>query len=257
MAGIDPVENAATRFAALSALFDANTRRHLLTRGLTAGWQCLEVGGGNGSIASWMAGHVGHAGRVVVTDIDTRFLETLDCPHLEVLRHDITRDPMPERRFDLVHARMILVHLPERDTVLRRLVESLKPGGCLICEEFDAVSADPDAIVSPGEVSLKTHRAMDRLSVDRGLDRRYGRLLFGRLRGLGLVDVGAEAHMSMVQAGSSMARLLRASYELRRRTMVDAGYLTEEDFDADLARLEADDFMMPSPIMWTAWGRRC
>jgi len=49
---------------------------------------------------------------------------------------------------------------------------------------------------------------------------------------------------------------LRASYELRRRAMIDAGYVTDEEFDADLARMEADDFMMPSPVMWTAWGRR-
>jgi len=256
MAGIDLVENAATRFAALSALFDGNTRHHLLTRGLASGWQCLEVGGGNGSIASWMADYVGPTGRVVVTDIETCFLDGLDRPNLDVLRHDVTRDPLPEQRFDLVHARMILTHLAERDAVLRRLVPVLKPGGYLVCEEFDAVSVEADARVSPGEISLNTHRAMHQLSIDRGLDRRYGRLLFGRLRGLGLAGVGADARMSMVQAGSSMARLLRASYTLRRRAMIDAGYVTDEEFDADLARMEADDFMMPSPIMWTVWGHR-
>jgi 2-polyprenyl-3-methyl-5-hydroxy-6-metoxy-1,4-benzoquinol methylase len=255
--GFDLIGNAATRFAALSTLFDANTRLHLVKRGLAPGWQCLEVGGGNGSIASWMADQVGPTGGVVATDIDTRFLETLDCRNLEVLCHDIARDPMPERKFDLVHARMILIHLPERDAVLRRLAAVLKPEGCLVCEEFDAVSADADASIGPGEVSSKTHRAMHRLSVDRGLDRRYGRLLFGRFRALGLADVGAEATMSMVQSGSPMAMLLRASYELRRRAMIDQGYVTDDEFDADLARMEGDDFMMPSPIMWTAWGRRC
>jgi 2-polyprenyl-3-methyl-5-hydroxy-6-metoxy-1,4-benzoquinol methylase len=253
----DIVHNAATRFTALSQLFDANTKCHLLKRGLTSGWRCLEVAGGNGSIARWMADQIGPAGQVVVTDLDTRFLEGLGHGNLEVLRHDITCDPMPAPTFDLVHARMILIHLPERDAVLQRLAALLKPGGCLICEEFDAVTAGADAAASPGEVSLKTHEAMQRLSVDRGLDRRYGRLLFGRLRALGLADVGAEAHLSMVQAGSPMATLLRASYELRRRAMIDAGYLTGPEFDADLERMEADDFMMPSPIMWTAWGRRC
>ena len=256
-AGPDIVQNAATRFAALSELFDVNTKRHLLKRGLTTGWECLEVGGGNGSIARWIAGRVGASGRVIVTDIDTRFLDALSHGNLEVLRHDITRDPMPAQNFDLVHARMILIHLPERDAVLQRLAALLKPGGCLVCEEFDAVTAAADAAASPGEVSLKTHEAMHRLSVDRGLDRRYGRLLFGRLRALGLVDVGAEAHLCMVQPESAMTTLLRASYELRRSAMIDAGYITEMEFDADLERMGADDFMMPSPIMWTAWGRQC
>jgi hypothetical protein len=38
--------------------------------------------------------------------------------------------------------------------------------------------------------------------------------------------------------------------------MIDASYITEEEFDRDLARMEDADFMMPSPMMWTAWGRR-
>jgi SAM-dependent methyltransferase len=254
---VDPVRNASIRFAALSSLFDGNTRLRLLECGLATGWQCLEVGGGNGSIAGWMGGQVGATGRVVVTDVDTRFLDALPRGNLEVLRHDITRDPMPERTFDLVHARMILIHLPERDEVLKRLAAVLKPGGWLVCEEFDGVSAAADAVESFGEVALKTHAAMHRLNADRLVDGQFGRRLLGRLRGLGLAEVGAEAKMSMVRSGSTMTTLLRASYELRRDAMIGAGYITAREFDADLARMEADDFMMPSPIMWTAWGRRC
>jgi len=253
---VDAVMNASARFGALSVIFDADTRRHLLDRGLAPGWHCLEVGGGGGSIASWLGERVGAAGRVVVTDIETRFLDRLTPSNLEVLRHDITRDPLPAEAFDLVHTRMVLIHLPERDDVLRRLAAALKPGGWLVCEELEAISDPPDAAVSPGEVVLKTHEAMGRLSDTSGVDRRYGRLLFGRFRALGLGDLGAEGRMSMVQAGSPFTLLLRASYELRRSAMVDGGYITEDEFDRDLARMEAADFVMPSPIMWSAWGRR-
>jgi 2-polyprenyl-3-methyl-5-hydroxy-6-metoxy-1,4-benzoquinol methylase len=253
---MDPVNNAAVRFAALAAIFDTRSRRHLLDRGLAPGWQCLEVGGGGGSIATWLGERVGGAGRVLVTDIDTRFLDALNGPNLEVRRHDIIRDPLPAEVFDLVHTRMVLIHLPERDDVLRRLVAALKPGGWLLCEEFDAASSPPDPAVSPGEVALTIPQAMGRLNDGRGVDRRYGRLLFGRFRALGLVGVGAEAHMSMVQRDSDIATLLRASYELRRGAMIDAGYITDDEFDRDLARMDAPDFMMPSPIMWSVWGRR-
>ena len=170
--------------------------------------------------------------------------------------HDITRDPLPERAFDLIHARMVLMHLPARDRVLSRLLRALKPGGWLVCEEFDRTSVPPDPTMSPGEIALKTHEAMGRLHHDQGVAPHYGRLLPGRLRGLGLIGLGAEARLVMVQSGSWSARLLRASYERRRRAMIDAGYVTEEEFDADLARMEAADFMMPSPLMWSAWGRR-
>ena len=248
--------NAATRFAALSALFDRGTSRQLEDRGVGPGWHCLEVGGGGGSVATWLSERVGAAGRVVVTDIDTRFLETIRRPNLEVRRHDITHDPLSEGVFDLVHSRMVLIHLPERDEVLRRLAAALKPGGWLVCEEFDSLSTRPDAAVSPGEVLLKTHDAMARLSAQHGVDQRYGRLLYERFRALGLVNLGAEAHISIVQCGSPASALLRASYERRRTAMIDAGYLTAQEFDQDVARMDDADFMMPSPTMWTAWGRR-
>jgi SAM-dependent methyltransferase len=253
---MDAVENASTRFAALSALFDAGTRRHLMDRGVGPGWHCLEVGGGGGTIARWLCGQVGRDGRVVATDIEPRFLHDPTLPNLEVRQHDVTTDPLLAGAFDLIHTRMVLIHLPERDEVLLRLRRALKPGGWLVCEELDRVSAPADPIASPGEIALKTHEAMGRLNMDQGVAGRYGRLLFGRFRALGLEELGAEASMTMAYAGSWGARLLRASYERRRRAMIDAGYVTEEEFASDLARMETDDFMMPFPLLWSAWGRR-
>src|SRR4029077_3410437 len=80
---------APARFAALSAMFDTGTIRHLEERGVAPGWHCWEVGGGGGSIATWLARRVGPTGRVFVTDIDPRFLETLKEPSLDVCRHNV------------------------------------------------------------------------------------------------------------------------------------------------------------------------
>lgn len=146
---MDAVHNASTRFSALSALFDAATERHLIDRGVGAGWQCLEVGGGGGSIAAWLGRRVGPSGRVTVTDVETQFLEAVLLRNVEVRRHDISRDSLPEQAFDLIHTRMVLIHLPARDEVLSRLRLALKPGGWLVCEEFDRVSAPPDPAASP------------------------------------------------------------------------------------------------------------
>jgi SAM-dependent methyltransferase len=247
---------APARFGALSAMFDPGTIRHLEDRGVEPGWHCLEIGGGGGSIASWLSARVGPTGRVVATDIDTRFLETLKLPNLDVLRHDVACDPLPEAAFDLVHARLVLIHQKDKEKVLEKLIAALKPGGWLVDEEFDSFSASPDPAVSPGEVTLKTHLAMARLLADRGFERRYGRLLFGRLRAHGLVSTGAEARMFMVHRGTPGASLVRANYEQLRGEMIGAGYITGQEFDEDLARLDDPDFMMPSSILWAAWGRR-
>jgi hypothetical protein len=49
----------------------------------------LEVGGGSGSIARWMSERIGDAGRVVVTDIDTRFLDGMTARNVKIRLHDI------------------------------------------------------------------------------------------------------------------------------------------------------------------------
>lgn len=248
--------NAVTRFRALSELFDFGTRHFLRARGLRRGWRCLEVGAGGGSIAQWLGKRVGSMGRVIATDVNTRLLENRRMPNVEIWRHDITCDPLPDAAFDLVHTRMTLIHIPERDNVLNRLVATLKPGGWLVAEEFDGLSLCADPVNSPGEHALKTHQAMQWLSQIRGADPRYGRLLLGRLRALGLADTAAEGRILMVQQGSAAATLLRASYELRRTAMIAAGYLTDSEFEEDIEALDHLHFMMPSPILWTAWGQK-
>jgi len=247
---------APARFAVLSTLFDPDTIRHLEACGVGRGWHCLEVGGGGGSIASWLANRVGPTGRVLATDIDPRFLEPRKLPNLEVRRHDIATDPLPEAAFDLVHARLVLMHLPERETALARMISALKPGGWLVDEEYDSFSMPPDPAVSPGEFLMPTQAAMLRLLEDGGVDRLYGRRLFGRLRAHGLISVGGEARAFMWQHGSLGASLVRATYELLRDAMVDGNYITPQQFGEDIARLDNPDFLMPSPILWSAWGRR-
>src|SRR5438552_3865147 len=250
-------KEAVARFDALAAMYDPVTIRHLQDRGVSTGWHCLEVGGGGGSIAAWLAARVGPAGRVLVTDIDPRFLESLQVPNLEVRRHDIVNDPLPEAAFDLVHSRLVLLHLPEREKALARMVAALKPGGWLVDEEFDASSMPPNPVVNPGEVLLKTLVGTRRVMQDRGADDSgFARRLFSRLRAHGLVNVEAEACIFMWDSGSPGVSLLRANFEQLHRNMIDAGYITEKEFNEDIARLDDSNFMMPSPIMWTAWGRR-
>jgi hypothetical protein len=49
---------------------------------------------------------------------------------------------------------------------------------------------------------------------------------------------------------------MRANSQQLRADMVKAGYIVEDEFEQDLARLEANDFLTLSPTMWAVWGRR-
>ena len=97
---------------------------------------------------------------------------------------------------------------------------------------------------------------MLRIMEDRGVDHRFGRRLYRHLRTLGFVNVAAEGRTFMWSKGSPGASLLRANYEQLRSDMIRAGYVTEQDFEQDVAGLEDPNFMMPSPVLWAAWGQR-
>jgi SAM-dependent methyltransferase len=246
----------AARFSALATIFDPGTIRHLTEIGVTKGWTCLEIGAGGGTIADWLCDRVGPEGRVTATDIDTQYLNSLNKPNLDVRRHDIARDVLPQEAFDLVHVRLVLVHLPERNEVLTRIVSALKPGGWLLAEEFDSLSLQPDPVIASTEIPIKTLSAMEQLMALRGVDSLYGRRLAARVRSLGLASVTAEGRLFMWEGQSTGADLTRANFKQIRNELIELGLITESEFDRDVDLLAQYELLFPSPIMWAVRGRR-
>jgi ubiquinone/menaquinone biosynthesis C-methylase UbiE len=243
------------RYRELSALYDVQTIRHLERTGIEKGWHCLEVGGGGGSIASWMCERVGNEGHVLATDIEPRFLRTLSFNNLEVRQHDIRVDGLTEYQFDLAHARLVLMHLPGREIALERMIEALKPGGWIVLAEFDVFPMFPDSSVHPVEEQLKMTQAFYQVMTSRGVEMRYGRRLAQQLRHHGLVNVGAEGSMSIWQGESPGTNMFKLSFEELADSILRSGLVSEAEFEADLKRLGQQDFQMLSPMMWTAWGQ--
>src|SRR5262245_38265669 len=110
---------------------DPATTRRLRDLGVHAGAHCLEVGAGRGSIASWLSHAVGPSGRVAAVDVDARFLRRIPAANLEVFEQDVVAGPLPTGQFDVVHARLLLMHLPGRNALLARLAEKVRPGGAI------------------------------------------------------------------------------------------------------------------------------
>ena len=149
------------RFSGLEATYDPATIGYLTSVGVTAGWACWEIGAGGGSIATWLAKRVGPAGSVLATDIDPRFIPASELAQLEVARHDVTADAIPAARYDLIHARLVLSHLPQRGDVMVRLVQALRPGGWLVIEDFSGAFERGTEPVGPaGARFRKVHLAL-------------------------------------------------------------------------------------------------
>jgi 2-polyprenyl-3-methyl-5-hydroxy-6-metoxy-1,4-benzoquinol methylase len=97
--------------------------------GIGEGMRVLDVGAGGGTIAQWFAQHVSPSGSVLAVDLDPRFIMALDEPNLEARQMDLFADEFPRESFDVVHARCLLEHLPQRASGLERLIAAARPGG--------------------------------------------------------------------------------------------------------------------------------
>jgi len=247
------------RLRLLEATYDPGTLRHLEALGVAPGWRCLEVGGGGGSIAAWLCQRVGPTGHVVATDIDPRFLHALDAPNLEVRQHNLARDPLEAGEYDLVHARLVLMHVPERQAGLDRMVAALKPGGWLLVEEPDHLTErvpDPQTDAATATLLERCRHARDLGMAAAGVDSVYGRRLYGDVLRRGLVDVGAEGRVTMVRGGSVEAKLRQLTEEQLRPRRLAAGQLSEADMDRMHALLEDPTLVYMSAITMAVWGRK-
>ena len=147
-------EQARRRLELLHEVHDPGTIARLERLGVGPGWRVFVPGGGAGSIVRWLGERVGPTGRVLSTDIDPRFLEEVDEPAVEIRRHDIVRDPPPDERFDLIQVRLLLIHLPEREEVLERLVNLLEIGALEMLSEALGVEPKPLEPGTPRRIGL-------------------------------------------------------------------------------------------------------
>lgn len=245
------------RLAGLEAWFDPGTIRHLEALGVAEGWRCWEVGAGGGSIAGWMARRVGTSGQVLATDLDIRFVEQLDAPNLTVQRHDILTDDPPSEGFDLVHARFVVEHLPDRTGALRHMLAALKPGGWLLIEDTDSCSWLADPTADPAAVALFTRWTQAYAAFyERHEATIYaGRRLYGEYRALGLERIGVEGRVFMVQGGSAPAEVWRLTAEQVRERIVAEGDISADDMRHLLELLRDPDFAWMEGAVMAAWGQ--
>jgi SAM-dependent methyltransferase len=246
---------AGERFQALAALFDGTTKRYARQIGLAEGWHFWEVGAGGPSLPEWFAGQVGMAGRVLATDIDTSWL-TSAAPAYEVLQHDVSSPP-PLGAFDLVHARLVLVHVRSRERAIESMIAALRPGGWLFLEEADPELqplACPDVRGPAEALANQLKDGFRSLMVERGVDLAFGRTLPERLLAAGLEDVHASGYFPL--GGRICDRLERATVEQVRGPLVERGLATEDEIERHLANVETGGLTLATSPMISAVGRK-
>ena len=204
-----------------------------------------------------LAARVTPGGRVLATDLETRWLLDRSDPRVEVATHDVVHDDPPEGGFDLVHARLVLVHVPAREEALRRMVSTLRPGGWLLVEDFD-ISLQPlicpDEVTPDHQLANAVKAAFRQLLLERGADMRLGRRLPRLLREAGLIRVEADAYFPL--ALPSVAVLETANVRQVRDALIGHGDLRAADVDRYLELTSTGELDLATPPLVSAWGRR-
>jgi SAM-dependent methyltransferase len=245
------------RFTAFAALFDPSTFRHLDGLGLRPGWRCWEVGAGGTTVVSHLSERVGPDGHVLATDINLSWAAAAAAPNVEILEHDVATGAPPGGPFDLVHARLVLVHVRGRDTALATMAAALRPGGVLLVEDADPALQPLSCLEETGPEQVlanRLRRGFRSLLAERGVDLAYGRTLPRRLREAGLAAVAADAAFPVSDPACNYLEL--ATIKLIRDQLLDHGIATEAEIELHLSAVAAGRLDLAQPPMISCWGRR-
>ncbi|MEU5592942.1 class I SAM-dependent methyltransferase [Streptomyces sp. NPDC020298] len=242
----------AERIDAAAQAYDPVTTRRLRALGAGPGRRCLEVGAGTGTVAHWLLEEA-RVDEVVALDRDTSTLAALAGPRLKVVTADITDESLRPGGFDLIHARFVLMHLPERRGLVTRLAHWLNPGGWLVLG--DAVEL-PDAL----DASSAYRRTMDAmwqaLKSTIGTDISSVPAYPHFLREEGLRSVAAELVCPPLVAGDPLARFWSETWGRMRPALVNTGRVDAAVVDEAMAYLASPRLAELAPGMMMAWGQR-
>lgn len=237
------------RLSGMEALWDPGSQALIDELGIGAGWKCLEVGAGGGSMVEWMAFRGAH---VTAIDIDTRYIDHLASESITVRRTDLREDELPQSEFDLVHARLVLEHLTDRKQILERLVTTLKPGGWIVIEDYDWTGFTFEG-EDPGLDNVA--EAILGFMEQGGFERHYGRRVVADIADAGLTEVRGEGRARVITSTDAGYDFFRLTFESLCGTLVESGALSKDDADQAAAGF-AEDRRLFTPLMMAGIGRR-
>jgi len=218
------------RLKKIEDLLDPRSQSFLKKLGLKEGMSFLEAGAGGGGLLPWLSDRVGREGSVLALDLNVRYIKDIQRPNLQILQDDLTRMDLGRERFDFIHERYVLNHIPAYQEVIQKMWAALKPGGWLLLEDADAT---PVRLETTDPSRLKAFQAIPQarkiLFASKGMDSAFGRLLPDLLRQSGFTQVGEEIFSPLDHGGQGKAEIMRLSVLGLWDQYLQTGAATEED----------------------------
>ena len=232
--------------------------------GLRPGQAAIDLGCGPRGILDLLAGRVSPGGRVVGLDANpahtamaAAFVSGHRLKGVQIVTADAGRTGLRSRSFNLVHARTLLVNVPEPAVVVAEMVRLAKPGGRVAAAEPDTEHA----------LCYPPHPAFDRICEifpvvfsRNGADPAIGRRVSELFREAGLTDVVVESRTQMYPPGNSRRTIRLDLVRSMRPQIMQLGLADEKELDAldaaARAHIEDPRTVVMSGLLFLVCGRK-
>jgi trans-aconitate methyltransferase len=260
--GSNPAESA--RLRRQSDELRPQTAELLDRIGLAPGQSAIDLGCGPSGILDLLSVAVFPGGRVTGLDADPahaamarQYATEHGLANVEVVTADARHTGLPSDGFDLVHARTVLVTIPEPEEVLAEMVRLARPGGWVASQEPDI----ENAFCYPPLPAWDRLREIFRASFGRsGADLLIGRRLPELYQQAGLADIEVVVHAPVYPAAHSRRTILPDLVRSLRPMILDLGLSDEREL-SELDRAVREHLADPrtlalAHLLVVTWGRK-
>lgn len=255
MNAIDENVSGLERQKQLARTFTASTVRLLGDLGDLTGASVLDLGCGIGETTRLLAARVGATGSVVGVDFNPALVESAASmttePNVSFAQGDVHDLSYEDATFDVVFARLLLLHVADPQAALQEMLRVCRPQGTVIVNDgdFETIYTSPDRAGGEGLVKL--------FSIFN--NPRIGTNLWHMFRDCGYEHVEYRVDRMLVRDADSK-RLATMTVEAMREAAVQSELMTEQEVDtlrdAMAAGVEDDSYMIGFPEMYAAWVQR-
>ena len=228
------------------------------------GARAIDLGCGPRGILDLLSERVGPAGHVVGLEKSEQFVElarefvsTRHLGNVEVLQGDAKATGLPRGSFDVGHARLVLVNVPEPERVIAELVALVRPGGMVASHEADYL---PHICHPPSPAWNRLFEVYEAYSRANGIDLFVGRKTYRMLRDAGIVDLQVKPVIHVYPHGHNRRTIFWDFIQNVRDRIVTQGLLGAAQLtdlmNALKAHLEDPGTLVVSHLFFQVWGRK-
>ena len=247
------------RLRELERQLDPMSKQAFEALGICEGRNILEVGPGAGSMLTWVASRVGSDGYVTGLDLNPRFLGNLTEQNITVCKGNFLEDSVPGGPFDTIFARLVLMHIADAATAVKRMVELLRPGGSLLLVELDFASFRATNAEHPraSEIDRLVKLYTKVLREKKIMEFEFARALPALMENAGCIDVSATGTVWVEQGATSNAAFWKTGGQIGHAVVKSVAPEVTDLPDAEILEVYDDpSFRFMSPIYMVATGRK-